>query len=148
MYFVTENLVLSVPLADAMLAALSTVPTAALLATPSIELFTNNTPPTPRSAWADFTKASFAGYAKAPVTISGVGNLMNDDQGALAHVLFKATAAISGPELCYGYILSDGLGIFYAGELFPTALQFATAGDYLDIDLVIPISVRPVFNTR
>lgn len=148
MYRKTAKLTYAQALLDAMLGGLDVVPGTAFLVTPKIELFAGATPVTPTSAWADFTKATFHGYAVASVTLNAPGNLVGGDQARTATVFFHATSGGSlGPQQIDGYILSDGAAIFYGGELFQTPVQIAAVGDFLQVDVILPLLVSPSFQS-
>lgn len=148
MYRRTTNLVIGQTLLDALLGCLAARPAAALLTTPKLQLFVGNTTVTPLSAWADFTFATFHGYADAAVTLTAPGNLANGDQCVTSAVNYIATTGGSlGAQNIAGYILSDGAAAFYAGERFDVPVSIAAVGDFLDLDFILPLLVRPPFTT-
>lgn len=141
MYWKTQKATYSRALIDALLAALSTVPGAALLATPKVLLWTDGPTITPDWDPADYTEATFSGYAAATVTLSVASvNIGGTDQARVATVTF--VAATGGPiaDTCNGYALVDTTkAIPYMIERFPTGFAFGAIGDFLQIDLIVPL---------
>ncbi len=131
---------------DALLAALSARPAAALFATPNVHLFTNMVTPTAESLLADFTEATFAGYvAVALPTLAGPVHLPNDSQALLAEVNFIGTTVAPPGEAIQGYYITDTTNaILYIAELFGTPIPIANPGDYLTLAIILPeAAVRP-----
>lgn len=137
MYWRTRNFTFTTALIDALLNALDTVPGAALLTTPKIELYDTGPPPVPGMALASYTDIAFAGYAAAAVVLTGPVQLGGNDRGMICSVSFVKTAGANGVAL--GYLLTDGVATVYGGEAFSGPLSFAAVGDFLDVDLIIPL---------
>lgn len=128
------------PLVNEMLGALTTVPGAALLTTPKVILLKTGPIPTPDSGIADYVVADFSGYAAATATFSTAVNMERDIQGKLATVTFVATVVDPFVECnVIGYALTDGSGEWYGGELFAEVVPFAVPGDFLQLDVVLPV---------
>jgi hypothetical protein len=139
MYKRTIQWTWSKALTDAMLAALSAVPGAALLTTPKLILFTNNGPVLPTSAVADFTVPTFTGYAAATITLAGPVAIGGNDRALVATLRFIATADTSPAQTIYGVLMTNGSTTFYGGELFDTPLNIALNGQFIDYDLIVPL---------
>lgn len=146
MYRRTLTPVINRAFATAMLNAGGTRPAAALLTTPKIELFSNNITPTPDTPWASFTAIAFTGYAQYAWVPEAVGNV-GADIGLPGSSHFAATATPSPSVTALGYILSDGAAVVYMAELFAQPVPFVLSGDYLDLDVIIPFILKPLFNT-
>jgi hypothetical protein len=128
-------------LLDALLTALTARPAAALLTTPTVVLYTAGPLPTMNQAFGNYTLATFSGYAAQAVTLSGVVNISLGTQALLGTALFVSTAASPFvPNTILGYLLTDGVTALYGGEQFQTPVNIASAGDFVHLDLVLPIS--------
>lgn len=141
MYVQTQSLTLSTTLVDALLAALSARPAAALLTTPTVHLFTaTSTPLSPSSATTDFTEATFPGYAAVVMgTLLGPVNLPNRDGRGLHVECDYLAGAITYPgETILGYWIDDGATAFYGGEVFADPITLVNPGDFLSLDLMWP----------
>lgn len=126
--------------AAAMLGALGTRPAAALLVTPTVTLFTNNVQPGPASVVGDFDVADFTGYADATPVFSAVVNTSTGTIGIVGVASFVATTGSPFvSNVCYGWILSDGATAYYGGAKFASPVNFATAGDYLELLCQLPV---------
>jgi hypothetical protein len=131
---------------DGMLGALSTVPAAVLMLTPKIELYNSNTIPKPTSVHGDFTLTTFSGYAAKAVTLTPPGNLTNLDQCVTSTASFTATTGTPFvSDVVTGYMVTDGTATVYAAELFASPVPIAQPGDFLDLDLILPLLVMPQF---
>lgn len=141
MYWKTQKVTYSRALVDAFLAALSTVPGAALLATPKIMLWNDGPTITPDWNPADYTAPTFHGYTPGAVTLSVASvNIGGTDQARVATVTFVATAGGAIADTCNGYALVDTtLAIPYLIERFPAGFSFGIPGDFLQIDLIVPL---------
>jgi hypothetical protein len=125
-----------------MLAALMTRPAGALLSTPTVHLYTSATsPPSPTSTVADFTEATFAGYAASVIAaLVGPVNLPNAaGQGVLQTVNFVGGAIVSPGQTVIGYWIDDGATAYYLGEAFPNPVLFVNPGDFLDLAVIFPV---------
>ena len=131
MYVQTQELTLAQALVDALLAALSTRPAAALLTTPTVHLYTAVTSPiSPTSAVADFTEATFPGYAAVVMgSLLGPVNLPNGDgRGLHVECDYLAGAVVYPGETIIGYWIDDGATTFYGGETFQTPVNIVKSG--------------------
>jgi hypothetical protein len=127
-------------LVEALLDALSTVPGAALLATPKLVLWTDGPTITPDWDPADFTAPTFHGYAPVAITFAGSVNIGGTDLAVVKSGIFIATTGGAIDDSCNGYALVDTtLAIPYLIERFPTPMNFGTVGDFLQIDLIVPL---------
>lgn len=116
------------------------------LAVPTVRLFTAYTKsPSPDSIAADFTEASFVGYAAASIagTLVGPTNLSNG-LGACIHgeADFIAGAGIVLPgQTVLGYWVDDGALApkMVLSELFQTPVLFQLPFDTLSLDVIFPI---------
>lgn len=146
MPFVTsQRPIESVGLAQAILAALSTRPSAALLTTPTVHLFTALASPiSPNTTVANFTEATFSGYAAVTQgTLLGPINLPGfDGYGVHAEADFLATAVVAPGQNILGYWVDNGASTFYYGETFPNPIPISNPGDYISLDV---IWVQPVY---
>lgn len=149
MAFITsQNPVMSQGLAEAILAALSTRPSTALLATPTVHLFTAGPSPIlPTSKTTDFTEATFTGYAAVVQSaLLGPINLPPPDgYGVHAESDFLATPSGSfvGAVIA-GYWVDNGSTTFYYGEYFKTPIPIVNPGDFVSLDVIWG---QPVFLT-
>lgn len=142
MYWRTKRLVWEKGVTAAFLQALDTRPAAVLLAaTRAVNLYTEGAAPTPLSAFADFTPCDFSGYAPVvPDPMVAVVNLGGTDLGLVVSVVFTADGSIDANQSAKGYFLGDsGDEAFYAGEQFDVPFGFSNPGDFLQIDLVLPL---------
>jgi len=140
----TRNPVMGRPLVEALLDSLSVVPGAAHLVTPKVKLFTAGPSPiTPDSLPADFTEATFVGYAPAALTLPLIGSINIDanDLGQHNEVDFLAGAVVAPGETILGYWVDDSVAAptkMYMGEIFETPIPIAALGDYISLDVVFP----------
>lgn len=140
MYWKTKKATYSRGLVGALLGALSAIPGAVLLATPKIVLWTDGPTITPDFDPAAYTAPTFNGYAPQAVTLSGVVNIGGSDQARLEGVDFIATSGGTISDTCNGYILVDTtLAIGYMIERFDTPISFGAVGDFLELDLILPL---------
>jgi hypothetical protein len=131
---------------DALLAALSARPAAALWATPNVHLFSNMITPTAESLLADFTECTFAGYAAVALpTLAGPVHLANDAQALLAEVNFIGGSVVAPGQNVMGYYITDTTNaLLYVAELFGAPIPIANPGDYLTLALIFAeAAVRP-----
>jgi len=110
-----------------------------LLNTSQIDLYTNAFDPNPDMVDADFTIATFVGYAAvASVAWMPAGNV-----GAIGMVvefdaLFTAGAIVAPGQQVEGYVVREtaGAGEIYFAERFVTPVNFAIPADFLHLDAV------------
>lgn len=128
--------------------ALSVNPAAALLITPHVKLFTavvNN--PSPQSVLADFTEATFVGYATKVLTLPLVGpsNMAPNILGAHREVDWLAGAVVAPGELILGYYVTDALGAgtrVYMSELFQAPIPIINPGDEISLDVIFGFNMN------
>jgi len=110
-----------------------------------IHLFTAGpTPITPFSVVGDFTECTFAGYAPVVVTYASNPPTVNfpnsNGQGALIGANFVAGAIVGAGETALGFYVTDDTdtNMVYS-ETFDDGVPFAIAGDFLDLETILPI---------
>jgi hypothetical protein len=141
MFWTTKVLQWTYAIVDALLGTLSTRPAAALLTTPKVDLYSAGPGLGPNMAYGAFTKCIYSGYASATLTPAGPVNLPGQVQGLLANALFTATVASPFvPDTAIGYFISDGAANVYAAELFTNPIPFASAGDFADLLVAMPLA--------
>ncbi len=126
-----------------LMTALTARPAAALLATPTVRLFTAGPSPiTPDVAAVDFTEATFSGYAAFNLAFSvGVINLPSGDGlGIQGDADYFCNAAFPGGETILGYWVEDGSGTIYQAEYFPAPVVILNSGDFVSIDNIFGIN--------
>jgi hypothetical protein len=129
-------------LLDALLGCFSARPAAALLVTPKVELFSGSTVPGPNSAYGDFTRALFTGYAPVALTLSAPINPSVNTQAVIGNALFSIPGpGPITPDTATGYIITDGVSIYYGGERFAAPVNFTNIGDFLDLNVALPLPV-------
>ena len=132
----------------ALLSALETVPGAALLTTPKVHLFTAGpTPITPNSTVANFTEATFAGYASISLpTLSALINLPNNTAyGEDAQVQWIASTITGGGQTILGYWVDNGTSTLYLAEYFPTPIPISIIGDNINLQVVFGLIFSPLY---
>lgn len=139
MYRRTVTYTWSKAIIDAMLAAAGAAPDDPLFTTPKAILFTNDLAVTPESLPASFTVPTFTGYAAAALTFSVPVSPGSADRALVATVRFLCTATPGEAAVIRGYLVTDGATAFYGGEVFTETLNIAEAGQYLDLDLILPL---------
>jgi len=137
----TSTFVWAKTMVNAFLAALTARPAAALLVTPVVNLYTGATVPTGDSVVADYTDATFNGYAAASIAPLGPVNLTPEVVGLIDSVLFIATTGGVIADTVTGYYLSDGATAYYGGERFAAPVNFADVGDFLSLDCILPLPI-------
>lgn len=143
MYYQTQNFVYNRTFMDNLLKAFSTIPAAKLIATPTLCLLTGSPPNiTPDTLLSDLAaaKANFSGYVDGTPPLTVPVRLSSGAEAAIGSSTFVATTASPFvSNVIVGYYLTDGTNLV-GGELFPsgTVLPIAFAGDFVEIDLVLP----------
>lgn len=131
----------------AVLNCLATRPAGALLTTPNLVLYTAG--PTPGPDTTDltlFTIANFHGYAAVVVVLTAVGNLGLNDLAVRALGTFTMTSGSpANTENIAGWLLTDGVSAYYAGGAFADPIPFSNVGDFLDLEVILPLKLRPSF---
>lgn len=81
------------------------------LNTCTLRLFQNNLQPTDANVVADFTEATFDGYAAQPLDDFGVAALDQNNKGRIVAPLhtFTATGGVTANQI-YGYYVTDPAG--------------------------------------
>lgn len=111
-----------------------------------LDLFTSNTIVTDASTAADFTIASFTGYAQKTFAVSTWnGSTIVANQANAVNVnspwSFAATATPGSPKTCFGWIMRGATsGKILFGANFSTARVVAANGDTVAVD--IPINAK------
>lgn len=116
-------------------------PPAGLLNGVKVKLFQNAATPGPDSVLADFTEATFPGYAESAAVVWGaaLSNALNQAFTAGGTVQFTCTGAAT-PNTIHGYYLVDGAtgNVLIAAEAFASPQPITAAGQGL---VVQPIYV-------
>jgi len=129
----------------ALLDALLARPAAAILPTLTTRLFTAGpTPITPNNATADFTEATFNGYAEVVVTPGStpVNTPSGEGIALIGDANFIATGAAI-PETILGYYVVGPAGSMLMGEYFPAPVPIVNPGDFISLNLSVPLSFSP-----
>jgi hypothetical protein len=103
-------------------------------------LFQNNFVPTPANVLADFTEATFAGYARlSTASAFGVSAKVIDGEYQSNSSLFTFTASGSTPQTVYGTFIADPTftNVLYS-EAFPTGYVMVNSG----LPLVLQYQLR------
>jgi len=128
--------------------ALSTNPAAALIVTPFVKLFTaaaNN--PSPQSVVADFTEATFVGYAGKALTLPLIGpsNMAPNILGGHREVDWLAGAVVAPGETILGYYVVDDNAAptrVYLSELFQAPIPIINPGDEISLDVIFGFNMN------
>lgn len=140
---ITAVFVWAAALLGNLLKALATRPAGALLTTPTVVLYTAGPTPNVNSVIGDFTLATFSGYAGQVATLAGPVTVGLTTEAMVSSVLFIATAASPFvANTILGYLITDGAGAYYGGEQFATPVPIAAAGQYLALELVMPLTAN------
>jgi len=143
----SENIVIARPIAAALLDALSARPAAALLVTPFVHLFTAGPSPiTPDSLPADFTEATFAGYAAVAWTLPLLGpiNVSSVNLGVHNAQNFLGGAVVPPGENILGYWVDEaaaGGTDLYLAETFVSPIPIAFPGDFISLDIIAALAM-------
>ena len=105
-----------------------------------VRLFQNNYTPSIASVLADFTQATFTGYAQAELldTMAGLPRIDTDGNVYIVcnSVLSFTQTADTTPNTVYGYyVVSDVGSHIIAAKRFDTPIEFNAAGIALDLEL-------------
>lgn len=124
------------------------IPAAELMVGGQVGLFTAGPLPiTPDSNDADFTQATFSGYANVNGTWGTALNLPSlEGQGSRAVALFVHNG---GPvaENILGYVVRDADGDLAFAETFDTPIPMNALGDFISLETYLPIGfTTPVSN--
>jgi len=141
MFISTATIIFPEAIAKDMVDGYVTLPVAAPFNLTSVRLFTNVFNPSVDMVIGDFTEATFAGYAVvAGLVWLGPVNLAAAIYGMHVEANFLAIDPIVAAENVEGYYLTDAAGTeLRAAERFPTPVPFAQGGDFLALDLILPI---------
>lgn len=141
MYYRTKQIVYNRALVDALLACFMTRPALALMTTPQMQLFITGPAITPDVVIGSYAPPTFHGYAAAVLTLSGGINIGGNDEAVIATSVFTATSGGTINDTAIGYLVVDTTGaIIYAGEFFVApGFNFAIPGDFLQVDLILPL---------
>lgn len=136
------------PLLNALLAALSARPAAALFTTPFVHLFkAGPSPLTPDTLYSAFTEAAFPGYASVALgTLAGpVITPSTLCEGVFSNASFIAGAIVT-PETILGYWVDEGAAPTTPAhyfEYFPAPIPFVNPGDFLDLAVLFGLIFKP-----
>jgi hypothetical protein len=146
-YYRTQTYRYADAVLNGMVGALKTVPGAALMVTPHVLLYQAGPTPGGTNAVADFTECDFHGYAPATVTLTGPVLLLDGSVAMICSGIFTATTGGPlNPQGMKGYILTDGAAAYYGGEDFVGTLAISAVGQFLQVDVVLPVAPRPSVN--
>lgn len=143
MYYEAQNLIYARSFADAWLDAFSTIPTAKLIAAPTVRLLMGALPaitPDTTLAALEALEANFSGYGADTITLTVPAQPSTKVEGAIGSATFiAATASPFVSSNVSGYFLTDGTNLV-AAEAFPNGQVFpiAAAGQFLTINVVLP----------
>lgn len=144
MFVVNPSWVYQQTVTDAFLAGLDTVPIAALMLTPTVRLYTNAHIPNPRADTpADFTQATFAGYAGSALVLDDPVNNGTSGRCRHAEANFVLGSPAAGGEVIQGcYITNAASTVLYGQAPFTNPVSLAITGDELSLDIVLPLAFR------
>jgi len=125
-------------LEDILDAVSGTPPGAALFDGCKVKLYTNDLTPSSDSELADFTEATFTGYAEVTLaTLTGPVRGSPNGVALIQTANFIAGALAAPGETAIGYFITNGAeDDLLAAERFDTSVSFANAGDFLNLDLI------------
>jgi hypothetical protein len=128
------------PLVKTMLAALSAVPTKALLVPCEIRLFNNDVQISRYTLRTALIEPTWAGYAAAAIAaLEGPLNLDQNNDGMAADGIFTCTTAPTSSDTIFGYFITDvGGANLLAAERFDSPVAIALAGDFVSVQFVFP----------
>ena len=121
-----------------LLACLNTRPSAGLLVNPKVHLWTAISGQlTPQSTVAQFTEASFPGYAAVnqPALLGPI--LLVGGEGYGMHVEADFLCSTTSPpgQVILGYWVDGGF-VLYAVERFAQPVTVANLGDFISLDII------------
>lgn len=151
MHWTAKNIVYGRAFLNTLLAALGAAPEDPLIDTAKVRLSGNpDFAPTPDSVPGDFTddELDYTGYAAGGIafTVGAPIVLGSTAVGIQTPVTFRATSADPFvPGTACGWWMDDGTNVL-AAEVFPLAnrLTFGQTGDYLQLDVVLPLTLALV----
>lgn len=146
MQYTTKNPSLNRNFVENWLNALMTRPAAALLTTPTLELYkAGPTAPNMDALFTDFTACDFTGYVPLAGAFAGPVNLPsgNGEGFYLDKVFIAGSPFVSGAQNALGYLVTDGAGNLYMWEAFPVPFAFVAANDFLDLNAIIGLMFYP-----
>jgi len=130
---------------DELLNALFTVPAAAIFVTPKIHLFTGSLIVSSATTQAELVaaEATFSGYlSEALGTMDGPLTLLEDIRGFLKSYSFIEGDPATITENITGYWVDEGaVANWVVGENFPEPLAMAAPGDFISLDLLLPLAL-------
>jgi len=133
-------------LANGMLAALSAIPGATLMNAPKVVLLKEMPDPTPDTLNTALIEANFQGYAAVaagtlagPMEETGENQAMNDSNTFIAADPLTTTNDIVGYA-----IMNTGKTDWYYCEKFEQPVGIVEPYDFLTLDTVLPVAMRPV----
>ncbi len=141
--YTSQNIVYSEAFLDTLLTAYKTNPAAALMPTPLVHLYNDNTlTPTPLTTKAqlDAVECAFSNYSAQTPSVSNPVNLSQNTQGLLAPVSFvSTTGGVFVSDTARGYYVTSGSNLVCAEKFAtPFSAPFASNGDFLTLNVEIP----------
>ena len=130
---------------DQMLLALHTLPTAVILATPNVGLYTDNHVADPvGDDPTKFTIPTWAGYA--PVVIASyfgpVNRDLQDGRNLVCDADFECTGPGTGYSVANGIYIWDGASKLYGQAQFVNPVPVAKPGDSVTLDFLLSLLFR------
>jgi hypothetical protein len=143
--YASQQVVYGTAFLDTIIAALKTVPAAALINGAKVRLNTNlayNPQPGDSITTNTANEANYSGYTAGgiAVVLGTPVNLSPTCQGTIFNATFTAaTASPFVPNVCYGYWVDDGTNVIM-GEKFAagTSYSFGSPGDFLELIGQVP----------
>lgn len=109
------------------------------LGTATLGLFVNNIAADPTKLVADYTLATFTGYAGVPVEVAGPADIDGDNIDLVIQSgFFQATADSDPVQTVYGWILYTGASLFAVGNITPKTI--AETNDWVSISPLVRLS--------
>jgi hypothetical protein len=114
----------------------------------SIHLFQNNIVPTPANVIADFTEATFDGYA--PLALTALAGPFRQPDGSfriLNDWAFQMTGSTT-PNLIYGYWAEDHTGALIFAERWPAPVSMVDAFSEIHLTVGVGVNAGSIIGTN
>ena len=129
---------------DDLLGAMTVTAAGPLASTGNLNLVTAGPSPIlPSNDMADFTAATFGGYAPGTFSLGSIPlNLPSGKgRGLVSNSLFVADGTTS--EVVTGYVVVDGNGNTILMEYFPAPIPMSNNGDFIDLTVSVGFLFAP-----
>lgn len=143
--YTSKSVVFGLTFANTILAALKTVPSAALISSGKVRLSNNpsfNPVPTSTITSLAANECAYSGYTAGGIAVSLTTGLILDGvtQGATTSALFEATTATTFvPDVAYGYWIDDGTNMIMSERFANGGVgTFSAPGNFLDLIVLLP----------